>query len=306
MNDFIFLLILTLKSSMAVLLAAQGELLAERSGVINLGQEGMMLMGALAGFYVGFATQSPVLAFAAAGAAGALLGCLHGFFAIRLGANQLLSGIALTILGTGLSNYLGRGLIGRIGLRVQETPIPGLADIPFLGPTLFKQNAVVYAGFAVTLALWFLFARTRWGLMLRACGENPAAADAMGVNVARVRYSALGAGGMLSGMAGAYLSLVFTPGWKEGITAGQGWIAVAIVIFAGWKPIAVMAGALFFGLLSALQFFFQATGANFVPLYVLKTLPYLLTIVTLSLAAALGRKGHAPAGLGRPYFRENA
>ncbi|MFZ5427371.1 MAG: ABC transporter permease [Thermodesulfobacteriota bacterium] len=306
MNDLAFLLILTLKSSMAVLLAAQGEVLAERSGVINLGQEGMMLMGALTGFYVGYVTKNPYLAFAAAGAVGALMASLHGFFAIRLGANQLLSGIALTILGAGLSNYLGRGLIGKIGLRVQETPVPGLSEIPFLGPVLFKQNAAVYLGIAVTAFMWFLLSRTRWGLVVRACGENPAAADAMGAPVARTRFAALAAGGFLSGMAGAYLSLVFTPGWKEGITAGQGWIAVAIVIFAGWKPAWAMAGALFFGLLSALQFFFQATGTHIVPLYVLRILPYLLTILTLSLAAFLGRKGHAPAGLGKPYFRENA
>lgn len=306
MNDFAFLLALTLKSSMAVLLAAQGEVLAERAGVINLGQEGMMLMGALTGFQVGFLTGSPVLAFAAAGAVGALLALLHGFFAVRLGANQLLSGIALTILGTGLSNYLGRGLIGKVGLRVQETAVPYLQDLPFVGPVLFRANALVYLGFAVTVALWFLLARTRFGLMVRACGENPAAADAMGAPVARTRLLALGAGGFLSGMAGAYLSLVFTPGWKEGISAGQGWIAVAIVIFAGWRPVAALFGSLFFGFLSALQFFFQATGSNLIPLYVLRILPYLLTILTLSLAAAMGRRGHAPAGLGKPYFRERA
>ncbi|WP_243358898.1 ABC transporter permease [Fundidesulfovibrio terrae] len=306
MNDFAFLLTLTLKSSMAVLLAAQGEVLAERAGVINLGQEGLMLMGALTGFYVGFVTGSPVLAFAAAGAVGTLLSCLHGFFAIRLGANQLLSGIALTILGTGLSNYLGRGLIGKIGLRVQETPVPFLQDIPFVGPVLFKQNALVYVGIGVALVLWFLLTRTRLGLMVRACGENPAAADAMGTPVGRTRLLALSAGGFLSGMAGAYLSLVFTPGWKEGISGGQGWIAVAIVIFAGWRPMGALFGALFFGFLSALQFFFQATGAHFVPLYVLRILPYILTILTLSLAAALGRRGNAPAGLGKPYFRERA
>lgn len=306
MNDLAFLLTLTFKSSMAVLLAAQGEVLAERAGVINLGQEGMMLMGALSGFWVGYVTGSPVLAFAAAGAVGALLACLHGFFAIRLGANQLLSGIALTILGTGLSNYLGRGLIGKIGLRVQETAIPLLSDIPFIGQALFKQNAVVYLGILVTVASWYFLGRTRMGLTVRACGENPAAADAMGAPVAATRFAALGAGGFLSGMAGAYLSLVFTPGWKEGITAGQGWIAVAIVIFAGWRPVWAMAGALFFGLLSALQFFFQATGIHLVPLYVLRILPYVLTILTLSLATALGRRGHAPAGLGKPYFRENS
>ncbi len=305
MNDAVFLLSLTLKSSMAVLLAAQGEVLAERSGVINLGQEGMMLLGAFSGYLTGYLTGNAVLAFAAAGCVGALLACLHGVFAVRLGANQMLSGIALSILGAGLANFLGRGYIGKPGLRVAELPIPGLSDIPFLGPVLFKQNALVYVAVLVTAGLWFLLARTRWGLMIRACGENPAAADVMGVNVSRVRFTALACGGFLSGMAGAYLSLVFTPGWKEGISAGQGWIAVAIVIFAGWRPAAALAGSLFFGFLSALQFFFQATGTNIVPLYVLRILPYVLTILTLSLAMAMGRRGNAPAGLGKPFFREN-
>lgn len=306
MNDLAFLLALTFKSSMAVLLASQGEVLAERAGVINLGQEGMMLFGALTGFWVGYATGSPVLGFAAAGAAGALLALLHGLFAVRLGANQLLSGIALTILGTGLSNYLGRSLIGKIGLRVQELPIPYLSEIPLLGKAVFAQNAIVYLGLGITAGMWWFLARTRPGLMVRACGENPTAAHAMGVSVNRVRLAALAAGGFLSGLAGAYLSLVFTPGWKEGISGGQGWIAVAIVIFAGWRPVWAMAGALFFGFLSALQFFFQATGTNIVPLYVLRILPYALTILTLSLAAMLGRSGRAPAGLGKPFFRESA
>lgn len=306
MSDFTFLLALTFKSSLAVLLAAQGEVLSERAGVINLGQEGMMLFGAMIGFWAGHVTGSPVLAFLAAGAAGSLLACLHGLFAIRFGANQLLSGIALTILGTGLANYLGRPLIGKIGLRLQETPIPLLADIPVIGPALFKQNVLVYAGFLTAAAMAFLLGRMRAGLMIRACGENPAAADAMGVNVNRVRLLAVLAGGFLSGMAGSYLSLVFTPGWKEGITGGQGWIAVAIVIFAGWRPWAALAGALFFGFLAALQFFSQATSVHIVPLYILRILPYVLTILTLSLASAMGRTGRAPMGLGKPYFREQS
>jgi len=306
MNDLLFLLALTFKTSLPVLLAAQGEVLAERSGVINLGQEGMLVMGALTGFWTGMVTRDPALAFAAAGAVGALMALLHGFFAVRLGANQLLSGIALTILGMGLSNYLGRGLIGKVGVRVADMPLPLLSDLPFLGQALFRQNPLVYLGILTTLAFWLLLTRTRFGLAVRACGENPAAADAMGVHVARTRLVCLAAGGFLTGAAGAYLSLVFTPGWKEGISGGQGWIAVAIVIFAGWRPWPALAGALFFGFLSALQFFFQATSMHLVPLYVLRILPYVLTILTLSLATALGRGGRAPAGLGKPYFPEES
>ena len=305
MNDFAFLLSLTLKSSMAVLLAAQGEVLSERAGVINLGQEGMMLMGAFMGYLVGYLTGNAALAFAAAGLVGSLLACLHGFFAIRLGANQLLSGIALSILGAGLANFMGRGFIGKPGLRVGEWPLPVLSDLPLVGKAVFGQNALVYVAVLVTVAMWFALSRTRWGLTVRACGENPTAADAMGAPVVRTRFTAVALGGFLSGMAGGYLSLVFTPGWKEGISAGQGWIAVAIVIFSGWRPLGALAGSLFFGFLSALQFFSQATGNNVVPLYILRILPYVLTILTLSFAAALGRRGRAPAGLGKPFFREH-
>ena len=304
MNDLTFLCVLTLKASMAVLYAALGEVLAERSGVINLGQEGMMLFGAMTGFAVGHFTGSAPLAFVAAGCACTLLAGLHGLFAIRFGANQLLSGIALTIMGTSLANYLGRPLIGLAGLRLREIPIALLKDVPFLGPVFFNQNLLVYLGFLATTALWFVLARTRWGLAVRACGENPAAANAMGVNVARTRCTAVMAGGFFTGIAGAYLSLVFTPGWKEGMSGGQGWIAIAMVVFAGWRPIPALGGALLFGILSAAQFLFQATGQQLVPIYVLRILPYLLTILTLCLAVFLGRKNQAPAGLGRPFYRE--
>ncbi len=304
MNDFTFLCALTLKASMAVLYAALGEVIAERSGIINLGLEGMLLFGAMTGFAVGHFSGSAPLAFAAAGGACALLAGLHGLFAIRFGANQLLSGIALTILGTGLANYLGRPLIGLTGPRLSEAPIPLLHDIPGLGPVLFNQNLLVYLGFALTGAVWFLLTRTRWGLTLRACGENPAAADAMGVNVARTRCIAVMTGGCFAGLGGAYLSLAFTPGWKEGMSGGQGWIAVAIVIFAGWRPFPALAGALLFGILTAAQFLFQATGQQLVPTYILRILPYLLTILTLSVAVFLGRKSQAPAGLGQPFYRE--
>jgi len=304
MNDLIFLCALTLKASMAVLYAALGEVVAERSGVINLGQEGMLLFGAMTGFAAGHATGSATLAFIAAGAACALLAGLHGLFAIRLGANQLLSGIALTILGASLANYLGQPLIGLSGPRQGDLPLPLLKDIPVLGPVFFNQNLLVYLGFALTALVWFVLARTRWGLTLRACGENPTAADAMGVNVARTRFAAVMAGGFFTGLGGAYLSLAFTPGWKEGMSGGQGWIAVAMVIFAGWRPFPALAGALLFGILSAAQFLFQATGQQLAPMYILRILPYLLTILTLSLALLLGRKSQAPAGLGQPFYRE--
>lgn len=306
MNDFTFICALALKSSTAVLLAAQGEVLCERAGIINLGIEGMMLLGALTGFAAGLATGSAVLAFACAGAAGALLAGVHAFFCLRLGTNQLLSGIALAILGAGLANFLGRSLIGKTGIRLADLPLPVLSDLPVLGPALFRQNAAVYAALLVTAGAWFLLERTRPGLCLKACGENPEAADAMGVNVTRTRLLAVLAGGFLAGTAGASLSVAYTPGWKEGMTGGQGWIAVAVVLFSGWRPVAALAGALLFGLLNAAGFLFQALGVEIVPLYVLKMLPYMLTILTLTLTQAFGRRSRAPAGLGKPFFRERA
>ncbi|GAB6038695.1 ABC transporter permease [Fundidesulfovibrio butyratiphilus] len=304
MNDLWFLVALTLKSSMAVLYAALGEVVCERAGVINLGQEGMMLAGALAGFAVGYATGQTSLGFVAAGVVGAALALIHGLFCVRLGVNQLLSGIALTILGSALASFLGRPCIGLVGPRLTELKIPLLSDLPGVGQALFAQNALVYAGLVLTAGVWWLLERTRAGLLLRACGENPEAAQSMGVNVARVRFAAVAAGGAFSGVGGASLSLAFTPGWKEAMTAGQGWIAVAMVIFAGWRPLAALGGALFFGLLTAAQFLFQTTGQEFVPIWVLRILPYLLTVLTLCLAALWGRRGKAPAALGQPFHPE--
>jgi len=263
-----------------------------------------MLAGALAGFAAAHATGHAGLGFAAAGAVGALLALAHGLFCVRLGVNQLLSGIALTILGSGLASFLGRPFIGLVGPRLTDLPIPPLSDLQGVGQALFAQNALVYAGFVLTVAVWWLMERARPGLVLRACGENPAAAQSMGVNVGRTRLAAAAVGGAFSGVGGAYLSLVFTPGWKEAMTAGQGWIAVAMVIFAGWRPLAALGGALFFGLLTAAQFFFQTTGQEIVPIWMLRVLPYLLTVLTLCLAALWGRRGGAPAALGQPFHPE--
>jgi len=291
----------------AVLLAALGEIVAERSGVLNLGVEGMMLLGALAGCAAGVATGNPWLAVAAGMGAAGLLSLLHAVFVVHGRANQVLSGLALTILGTGLSNFLGRPLIGQTGVRIKAWAVPGLSDIPALGEIFFNQNPLAYAAYALVPLVWLLLRHTRWGLCVRAVGEDAAAADAAGVNVARVRYLCVLAGGMLSGLAGSYLSLAYTPGWKEGISSGQGWIAIAMVIFATWSPARAFLGALLFGGLTALQFYFQATGLEWAPTWVLRMLPYLLTIGVLVLVTSLegARRGvGAPADLGVPFARE--
>ena len=307
MNDLIFIAHIAVKSSAAVLLATLGEIAAERSGVLNLGVEGMMLLGALAGFAAGQATGNPWIGVAAGAGAGGLAALLHGFFSITVRSNQVLSGLALTILGTGLANFLGRPLIGARGVRIAALPIPGLADVPAVGRIFFQQNLLIYFGYLIVpLAAWVLF-RTRTGLLVRAVGEDAAAADAAGTPVALVRYACVALGGLLAGLGGAYLSLAYTPGWKESMTAGQGWIAIAMVIFATWNPVRAWAGALLFGFLTALQFHFQLSGSEWIPGWLLRALPYLLTIAVLvfvnKFESARYRMG-APADLGIPFSRE--
>jgi simple sugar transport system permease protein len=305
----VFILSIAIRSSMAVLFATIGEIFAERSGVLNLGVEGMMLMGALTGVAAAQATQDLGMGVAAAMAAGGLLALLHAFFAITLRANQVVCGLALAILGTGLSSFLGRPIIGRVGPRFLPVPIPLLSEIPVLGPALFEQNILVYAGYLLVPVAWFVLYGTRPGLSLRTVGENPAAADAAGLSVAGIRYGGTILGGMLAGLGGAYLSLSYSPGWKEHMTAGQGWIAIAMVIFALWNPWRGALGALLFGLVNALQFYCDARQITLIPSTILRMLPYLFTIAVLILvtrSAATRKKAGAPAALGLPFSREES
>jgi simple sugar transport system permease protein len=295
---------IAVKSSTAVLLASLGEIVTERSGVLNLGLEGMLLLGALAGFAAGAATGDPATALGAAALAGALAALTHGFFAITLGANQVLSGLALSLLGAGLTGVLGRDLLGAPGLVLAPMPLPGLSGIPVLGMALFDQPLLTYAALALAPLLWWVLGRTRLGLVIRASGENASAAYASGVPVRLVRYGCTCFGGALCGLGGAFLSLSYTPGWKEGMSAGQGWIAIAMVIFALWKPLRALSGGLLFGALIAAQFLMQTEGAQF-PVWLLRAMPYLLTIAVLTLvqlSPALRRRSGPPANLGR-FFR---
>ena len=305
LQDLTFIGQIAIKSSMGVLLAALGEIVAERAGVLNLGVEGMMLVGALTGAAVGLATGDPWLSAGAAMLAGGLFSMIHAFFAVTLGVNQTLSGLALTILGTGLCNFLGRPIIGDIGVRFKVVAIPWLSKLPVLGQIFFRHTPLVYLAFILVplVSIWIF--HTRQGLRLRAVGEDAAAADAAGINVTMLRYGATAFGGMLAGLGGAYLSLAYTPGWKEGMTMGQGWIAIAMVIFATWSPYRAFAGAMLFGGLTALQFLFQATGVEIIPVWVLKTLPYLLTIGVLIVTLRLSpNRAAGPACLGTGFRRE--
>jgi ABC-type uncharacterized transport system permease subunit len=290
----------------AILYACLGELLCERAGVLNLGVEGMMLMGALGGFAVAQWTDSAWLGAAGALAAGAAMAVIHAVLTISLRANQVVSGLALTIFGGGLSAYLGRNLAGETPkAEFDRLAIPLLSDIPRLGTILFKQDALVYLSYALIPVMWFYVYRTRQGLSLRAVGERPEAADAMGVSVTGLRYLYVIVGGALGGLGGAAISLGTNPGWTENITAGRGWIAVALVIFAGWNPARAAVGAYLFGGVEAGQFRLQSVGVGISP-YFLSMLPYLFTIAVLVLATGetARRRLGAPAALGRPYLRE--
>ena len=305
-DDVVFIAQIAIKSSVAVLFATVGEIITERSGILNLGVEGMMLVGALAGFAMGHFTGNPLLAVAAGCIAGGMLSLIHAFFTLRLRANQVLSGLALTILGTGLANFLGRPLIGTSGVRIRAEALPYLSDIPVIGDIFFNQSPLAYAAYILVPLVWYIVFKTRTGLILRAVGEDARSADAAGANVLLTRTICIFVGGLFAGLAGSYLSLSYTPGWKETMTGGQGWIAIAMVIFCMWNPLLAFFGALLFGALTALNFFFQATSMDLIPEYILKMLPYLLTIGVLVLVSVSGkfRKSGSPADLGIPFNRE--
>jgi simple sugar transport system permease protein len=287
-----------------VLFATLGEIFAERAGVLNLGVEGMMLVGALAGFAATARTGSPWIGALVAAAVGGCLSLIHALLSVTLRANQVASGLALTIFGTGLSAFLGRGYVGVPAAGFHAVPLPLLAAVPVLGPVLFQQDPLIYVSYAAVPAAWYVLYRTRWGLDIRAVGEHPEAADAMGVDVARVRYACVVAGGMLAGLGGAFLSTAYTTMWIQDMTAGRGWIAVALVIFATWDPLRAVLGAYLFGGVNALQLHIQATGSS-LPTYLLLMAPYVFTIVVLVIATqetARKRLG-APAALTIPYTR---
>lgn len=308
MNQEIIVAILAtaITAGTPILYAALGEVLAERAGILNLGVEGMMLIGAVSGFICAFITASPWMGLIIAMLAGGLAALIHAFLTVTLKANQVVSGLALTMFGTGLSGYLGKHYVGLpLPETFKVTPIPVLSDIPIIGPVFFNHDPLVYISYILVPMLWFFIYRTRAGLNLRAVGENPAAADSLGVNVFLTRYIYVVMGGMLAGIGGAYLSLFYVPSWMEHMTAGMGWIAVALVIFATWNPVNALWGAYFFGGLGALGFRLQTLNVTISP-YFLKMLPYVFTIAVLILVTKrnMSKRMGAPQALGLPYDRE--
>jgi general nucleoside transport system permease protein len=282
-----------------ILLAAIGEMVVEKAGVLNLGVEGMMITGAVAGFAVAVNSGSPGAGFAAAALAGAGLALLFGLITQVLKSNQVATGLGLTLFGLGLSSLIGKPYEGMKAPALGKLDIPLLSDIPVLGPVLFRHDPMVYISLLILLCVWAGLKYTRAGLVLRAVGENHTAAHALGYKVIRVRLAAILFGGATAGMGGAYISLVRVPTWVEGMTAGAGWIALAIVVFASWRAGRVLLGAYLFGGVSVLQLNLQAAGAA-IPVEYLSMSPYLVTILVLVIISLRGNHG-APGSLGRVF-----
>ncbi len=302
MGSLTDILVLTLAAGTPLVMAALGELVVEKAGVLNLGVEGMMLVGAVVAFIVATDTQSAWLGVAAGVAAGAALSFVFAVLTLTLLANQVAAGLALALFGVGLSAFVGKAYVNAVIAGLPPLAIPGLSELPLVGRLVFGQNPLVYVSLLLFAGVhWFLY-RTRAGLTLRAVGEAPDSAHAIGLSVVRVRYAAVLFGGACAGLAGAFLAVAYTPMWAEGMTAGRGWIALALVVFATWKPWRVLLGAYLFGGVTLASFQAQAGGLA-LPSQVLSMLPYLATIVVLaaiSRDAAVIRR-NAPASLGKPF-----
>lgn len=291
--------------SVPMAFAALGEVISERAGVINLGTEGVMLVGAISAFYISFFHHSDLLGVLLGAASGALLGLLMAFISISLKQDQILSGLGIYFLGLGLSGFLYEAIFSQIGSTIRITglpqlPIPILSQIPVIGDSLFSQDIIEYLAFATLILVIFVVGRTTFGLNLRAVGENPSAADTLGVSVTKIRFIAVIAGAALAGIGGAYLALSSHAFQAENITAGRGFIAVAMVYFGKWRPARAFFGTFLFGAAYLLGAFFQVVG-SYIPYYFLLMVPYVLTLVVL---VGIARGARSPSALGVPYNRE--
>lgn len=306
MDAIALLIASTLNAGTVLAIAGLGLLINERAGIVNLGAEGMMLVAAIAGFATAAHTGSDLLAFAAGAGAGALLAAAFGVLVMWFNTNQYASGLALSLFGAGFSAFVGIGYTQAKLSERMRFEIPGLAEIPFVGDALFKHHPMVYFAVALTIGLaWFLY-RSRGGLVLRAIGESPESAHALGYPVRRLRLAAVMVGGALCGLAGAYVSVIYTPLWVEGMIAGKGWIALALTTFATWRPTRVLLGAYLFGGVTMLQYHLQGQGVE-IPTQVLTALPYVATIVVLVLISRNPTwiRVNMPASLGKPFYPGN-
>ncbi len=303
MESYALLLAATLNAGTVLALASLGLLINEKVGIVNLGAEGMMLCAAIAGFATVVHTGNDWLGFAVGMGAGAVLEAIFGVLVIWLNTNQFATGLALTLFGTGFSAFVGTAFVQAKMPERTSYAIPGLADIPLIGPALFRHHPLVYVTIIFALGLiWFLY-RTRAGLVMRSVGESPESAHALGYPVRRIRLLAVVVGGALCGLGGAYISVIYTPLWVEGMVAGKGWIALALTTFATWRPARVLLGAYLFGGVTMLQFHLQGVGVD-VPPQFLSMLPYIATIVVLALISRNPQwiKINMPASIGKPFY----
>jgi simple sugar transport system permease protein len=292
-------------ASTPLLLAAIGELVTERSGVLNLGVEGMMIMGAVCGFAAAYTTHSALLGVGAGLLAGAGMSLLFAFLTQTLMTSQVATGLSLTLLGLGLSGMIGEGFTGLPGIKLEALNIPFLSDIPFIGPVIFGHDILVYGSLFIVAGVAYVLFRTRLGLIITAVGGNHHSAHALGYNVLRVRYGCIAFGGACSGLAGAYLSLAYTPQWIENMSSGRGWIALALVVFSTWLPKRLLVGAYLFGTVWIMGLYVQALGVD-IPSQLLSSLPYLVTIVALIIISGNKTltKVNTPACIGQPFSPE--
>jgi simple sugar transport system permease protein len=299
----VLVLITIISAATPLLYAALGELVVERSGVLNLGIEGMMLAGAVTAFAATVTTGSGIVGVIAGALAGALLVLVFAALTLSLMSNQVATGLALTIFGIGLSALVGTGFVGQPVERLPQLDVAGLTTLPIIGPLLFSHDFLVYLSVVMVVAVAWFLKSTRAGMILRAVGESHEAAHSIGYDVIRIRYLAVLFGGLMAGLGGAFLSLSYTPMWVEGMTAGRGWIALALVVFASWRPFRVLFGAYLFGGVTILQLHVQSSGVFEVPAQLLSMLPYLATILVLVIISAGPWKGwlNAPACLGKPF-----
>lgn len=289
-----------------ILYASVGEILSERAGVMNLGLEGVMLLGAVSGYIVVVRTQSLLYALLAVILVGLLIGLLFALLTVTLQANQTVCGLSVTIFGTGLSGFMGKLASSNATPEFfQKIAIPGLSRIPYIGPIVFRQDLLVYSLYVLVALAYFLIYRTRPGMKLRAVGENPNAADYVGINIYRLRYLYVCLGCILTAVGGAYISLAYSPMWIDGMTAGRGWIAIALVVFSGWNPLFAAAGALLFGGIDVLGLRFQAMGVS-IPSHFISMLPYISTVLVLIVSTGSfgNKRSRTPKALGTPYDRE--
>lgn len=303
---FINILYATIRTGTPLLLVALGEMVCEKSGVLNLGQEGMMLMGAAVGFITVYNVDFISLGFVFAAVVGVLMSMLFAAIVLLLNANQVATGLALTIFGTGLSAFIGADYEGKIAAHLDTLAIPLLSDIPVIGKVLFQQDLLVYFSYAVFIGVFYFFKKGRGGLILRSVGENPDAANVIGLSVLKVRFLAICFGGAMAGLAGAYLSLAYTPLWTEGMTSGRGWIALALVVFASWRTERILLGAYLFGFASIIHLVAQGLGFSVSP-NLLATLPYVATIIILIILSTNKNKLKLfePVSLGKPWFKKH-